>query len=118
MIKVRATTLDSLLAEETVRVDDLGLVWMDTQGHEPYILRGAQSLLASSIPVLIEYWPYGLDRVDGRGLLESIIREHYTHFVDMGEAEDNVSLRSTAEISGLSNTYTGTSYTDLLLLKQ
>lgn len=38
------------------------LVWIDTQGHEPDVFRGAGRLLKSKIPLVTEFWPYGLTR--------------------------------------------------------
>ncbi len=41
---------------------DNTLVWIDTQGHEPDVFRGASKLLRSGIPLVTEFWPYGLTR--------------------------------------------------------
>jgi len=38
------------------------LAWIDTQGHEPDIFKGAKKLLKSRIPLVTEFWPYGLAR--------------------------------------------------------
>jgi FkbM family methyltransferase len=38
------------------------LAWIDTQGHEPDIFRGAKKLIKSDIPMVTEFWPYGLIR--------------------------------------------------------
>jgi FkbM family methyltransferase len=38
------------------------LAWIDTQGHEPDIFRGAKKLIKSEIPLVTEFWPYGLTR--------------------------------------------------------
>jgi FkbM family methyltransferase len=56
-IEVRAARFDSLVETGEIALDQLGLVWLDAQGHEGQILAGARSLLASGVPVMMEYWP-------------------------------------------------------------
>lgn len=58
--RVPARRLDDVLAETPPR--DLALVWMDVQGFEAHVLRGAPTLLSSGVPVVAEIWPYGLRR--------------------------------------------------------
>jgi FkbM family methyltransferase len=53
-VKVDALTLDVLLAEVGLGPDDIGLLWIDVEGHEPNVLRGATTLLASGVPVVME----------------------------------------------------------------
>lgn len=63
VISVPARRLDDLVAElpsEWTR--DIALIWMDVQGHEANVLRGAQRLLSRGLPVVAEFWPYGLAR--------------------------------------------------------
>ena len=51
--------------DETVPAELLGresLVWIDTQGHESHVLRGAKNLFSSGTPFVMEFWPYGLVR--------------------------------------------------------
>jgi FkbM family methyltransferase len=38
------------------------LIWIDTQGHEPHVFAGAHNLLKKRIPMVAEFWPYGLHR--------------------------------------------------------
>lgn len=58
-IKIEAHTLDGLA--ETMGVSP-GLIWIDAQGHEGHILLGAKNILATGIPVVSEFWPYGIAR--------------------------------------------------------
>jgi FkbM family methyltransferase len=63
LIDVSAVRLDDLLATlppEFTR--DMGLVWIDTQGHEAQVLRGGPALFGRGLPVVAEVWPYGLKR--------------------------------------------------------
>jgi len=59
---VPVTTVDAVLHETATTPSDLGMVWIDTQGHEPYVLQGATALHHADVPVVIEFWPYGLRR--------------------------------------------------------
>ncbi|MBV9848808.1 MAG: FkbM family methyltransferase [Armatimonadetes bacterium] len=124
VIHVAARTFDSLVDEGVIPLTELGLVWMDAQGHEGHILKGAQSLLRSPVPVLTEFWPYGLRRAGGLALLEEIIASHYTHFVDTRAAEtgERRDLVPASEVWNLKEKYPEEKYqdmdsTDLLLVK-
>ena len=68
---VAATTLDALETRCETRFDDGTLVWIDTQGHEGHVLAGAQEILARERRpfVVLEFWPYGVDRCGGRDRL-------------------------------------------------
>ena len=67
-IRVRSSTLESI-----IRPDDLRdcLLFMDTQGFEGHILEGSKSLINAGVPIVTEFWPYGLQRAKG---LEKFIR--------------------------------------------
>lgn len=67
-VQVVAETLDNLDAEFQLGIDPATLVWIDTQGHEGHVLKGARGLAASGQLrfVVIEFWPYGLERAGGR----------------------------------------------------
>ena len=58
-IKVRASTLSEF---QSVIEPNRSLLWMDTQGFEGYVLSGAAPLIAKQIPIVTEFWPYGLRR--------------------------------------------------------
>ena len=51
------------------------LIWIDTQGHEAKILSGANNLITSGAPVVMEFWPYALKRSNSFGDLKKIIKE-------------------------------------------
>ncbi len=93
-VHVQVTTLDRLIDEGGVSLERVRLAWIDTQGHEPYVLAGAQRLLASDVPLFIEYWPYGLDQAGGLEALERLLAEHYDVFCEPG----STGLRSIREL--------------------
>jgi FkbM family methyltransferase len=55
-LSIEADTIDALVH------DQVSLMWLDTQGHEAHVLRGAPRLLSAGIPTMLEVWPYGLAR--------------------------------------------------------
>ena len=60
------------------------LIWIDTQGHEPKVLMGAQNLLKSKAPIVIEFWPYELKRKSLWAPMFEIL-EKFDFFVDLSE---------------------------------
>jgi FkbM family methyltransferase len=63
VIEVESRCLDDVLATLPPQfADDLALIWVDTQGHEAHVFRGARSVLSRGVPVVAELWPYGLIR--------------------------------------------------------
>jgi FkbM family methyltransferase len=54
MVRVAAAPLDECIT------DPIDLLWIDTQGHEAHVLRGAQRLISSGVPTVLELWPHGL----------------------------------------------------------
>ena len=54
-VKVPARTFDDEVAAGRIPLDELGLVWLDVQGHEGEVLAGAEGLLASRVPIVMEY---------------------------------------------------------------
>jgi FkbM family methyltransferase len=82
-VEVRAARFDSLVDSGEIDLGTTGLVWMDAQGHEGHILRGAQRLLESPVPVVMEYWPYGLRRAGGLEVLHEALAAHYTHVIEI-----------------------------------
>lgn len=66
---VPMTTLDQLEIDHRLKFDASTLLWIDTQGYEGHVLEGAQRIFqrprGERPIVVLEFWPYGLDRVDG-----------------------------------------------------
>lgn len=72
-VAVSTTTVDSLIDQSEHSVDDLGLVWIDAQGHEAKILGGAERALAAGIAVVCEFAPALLDQNDSLEALTSLL---------------------------------------------
>ncbi len=116
--RVQLRTLDSILAGEGLRAADVGLLWVDVQGYEAQVLGGAHGLLEEGVPMLIEFWPYGLARAGGREALCELIEGHFGVFIDLHAppAPDGVpARRPIAELRTFRPRRTADA-TDLLLL--
>jgi FkbM family methyltransferase len=117
-VSVSCTTFDDLVDRGVIQLSDVGMVWMDTQGHEGHVLRGARSLLASDIPVVIEFWPYALERAGALASLVELITSHYPWIADLGvRVAGRPVLRRGTDVTELYQEYTEHTATDLLLLK-
>ena len=132
VITVERITLDDLLERLGLSADALGLLKIDTNGHEPQVLRGARSVLESDVPVLAEYAPYVVadeyaahvtSRLEERlDAFEKIVTTHYSSFLDMRSLVEEsgtgeLPLRPAATIGDLRLAEGGRRVTDLLLLK-
>lgn len=112
-VVVRARRLDDAV---TSAPEEIGLVWVDAQGHEAHILDGGERLLDAGMPWVIEYWPYGLARQRGLDRLNRALEKRFTHAVDVRRSmrEGRTVLVETAGIDQLAAEL-GNDYTDLIL---
>jgi FkbM family methyltransferase len=119
VIDVASTTLDDLVDAGDLDLSEIGIAWLDVQGHEGHVLAGATSLLESAIPIVLEYWPAGL-RASGRlEPLNDLIEEHFDRCLDLGGPTGAPSLDPlpTAELARLADRRSGPDdHTDLLLV--
>ncbi len=83
IVQVPARTLDDEVANGTIPLADLGLVWLDVQGHEADVLEGAASLLAARVPLVVEYATAMMAAQDRRKL-EELLSQSYDVMVDLG----------------------------------
>jgi FkbM family methyltransferase len=81
-VVVRSDTFDSAVP----KVDKTYLIWMDTQGYEGTILQGARNALASRVPMVVEFWPYGMKRANSYAALRAAVTG-YSQYYDLSERE-------------------------------
>lgn len=86
-ITVPSTTLDHAMQAADFDPAEVGLVWVDVQGHETQVLDGATALLAAGAPWCVEFWPYGLDRAGTLDRFLETVTEHFSHAWDLGTPE-------------------------------
>jgi FkbM family methyltransferase len=117
---VAARTLDSLVDDRQIDLQEIDLVWMDAQGHEGHILAGASQLAAAGIPVVTEYWPYGLRRAGALDRFHALVSERYGMVVDLREPAVALPAERVSELADRYAAAEGADqtvpYTDLLLL--
>ena len=82
-VRVPARTFDDEVAAGRIPLADLGLVWLDVQGHEGEVLAGATGLLESKVPIVLEYSSGMLDSA-ARSYLNETISERFDVIVDLG----------------------------------
>jgi FkbM family methyltransferase len=114
---VRARMLDGLIENGELDLAEVGLVWIDTQGHEARVFQGATRLLASQIPVVVEYWPKGLNRVGDLEKFHGLISKAFERVIVVpptGEPAYELPADGLARIGDLGSDCW--SYTDLVLL--
>jgi FkbM family methyltransferase len=116
VIQVPVHRLDDFLPTVPVAVADVGLLWVDVQGHEHHVLEGAGALLTAGVPVVAEFWPYALARAGtDAAAFVALLRTRFRWFYDL---ESSAPARCpVADADMLLSRYgADTAFTDLLLL--
>jgi FkbM family methyltransferase len=115
-VSVRALPLAQALASVGATVDDIGLLWMDVQGHEPYVLESCPEITAAGVPACLEFWPAGLRLSGGTDKLTRLLRANYTHFVDVKYRPERE--RPIADLNAIESQLPGRSWTELLVYRK
>lgn len=114
-IRVRGHRLDDFLKTLPLKAEEIKLLWLDVQGHETHVLEGADATLGTGAPVVVEFWPYGLARAGvSPERFYDCVSARFRWFYDLAEASPP--RRAVAEIERMFARYTGTRFSDLLLL--
>lgn len=114
--------LDTLARRGLFDPDDVGLLWMDAEGHEGHVLKGARCVTELGVPIVTELSPEKLGRHGGLHDLLEIAGTRYTHFVRLRHLQGRTQLRFDldptdrldTEIEWLSG---GSRHTDVLLIR-
>lgn len=81
-IIVKLTKLDTVIKK--INPKNVFL-WIDVQGYEGFVLDGGRETLRYNPPLVIEFWPYALERSGCFELLkEIIIKANYKNCYDLG----------------------------------
>jgi FkbM family methyltransferase len=114
-ITVPCDTLDNVLSKNVI--SDVGLIWIDAEGHEGHILRGAEKILKAGIPVVAEFCPYTLRDAGGLEDFLCLTKKYFNFFLDLKGDSRESRLMPVVKIDELLTKYTEARFTDLLLLK-
>lgn len=119
VVDVSCRRFDTLVADGVLTLEEIGLIWVDAQGHEPFVLRGATRALEAGVPLVIEYTPAALRASGTLGELEAMVQAHYTTVIDLhllaaGLRSDAV--LDAADMARLRDTG-GREHTDLLIVR-
>tara|TARA_B100000795_G_C22781364_1_gene432459 strand:+ start:213 stop:1121 length:909 start_codon:yes stop_codon:yes gene_type:complete len=116
LISVNANTLDHVLRDY-----DLSecFLFMDTQGHEGHILSGALKLIDASVPIVTEFWPYGLKRSNGLDMFyKALSASKYTTIWDLSFPDKKIKF-SIDELKSIAlNLGEDGAYTDLIFTNE
>ena len=113
-LSVKSKTFDKVIG---ALLPTNSLIWMDTQGYEGHILAGAQGALAGRIPLVIEFWPYGMNRASSyTPLKDALLGFDYEWFYDLSDPSQKHSLTSEALDTIYSRLGQFGKFTDLLIL--
>jgi FkbM family methyltransferase len=100
-IEVSCLTLDTWVDRVGIDLQQLVFVKVDAQGSEMHVLRGAGRVLACTHVA----WQIEVDRtlLANRGFqaadLYGLLRQHFTHFVDLGRNAIGARVRPVAEMA-------------------
>jgi FkbM family methyltransferase len=112
IIEVKSERFDDIITQ----VDSTSqLIWIDTQGYEGFVLEGAADAISQRVPVVIEFWPYGMRRADSYGSVKRAMMNYQVFF----DLSSQVSVPVRISESSIDQLYKSLgeyqSYTDLLL---
>ena len=114
-IQVTVETLDHILINEGIDPKQVGLVWIDTQGHEGHILKSANSLIENRVPFCIEFWPQALTESGCYEQLLNILEDKFEFFIALG-SEQTDALIPISKIRSFAKRFEGTIFhTDILV---
>ena len=113
-IEVQSITIDTIVEADSASANEF-LIWMDVQGYEGWALAGAVQTLAHTPPLVLEFWPYGMQRARSFDALLQALAQ-YRWFVDL--ADPNAERRGINELQALHDEIgEAGDYTDLLVMR-
>ena len=83
VVDIACERFDDVVARGEIELEEVGVLWLDAQGHEPLVLQGAGRALEAGIPLVMEYTPAALEAAGSLAALEAMIQSHYTTVVDL-----------------------------------
>ncbi len=117
-LTVPAVTLDAELERLGLDAREVGLWWIDVQGHEAAVLAGGSTLLAAGVPVVCEFDPEMLRRAGELPALMALVASAYSVAIDLRAPGDLAprDLGLLDELAAGTGRLAAGEHTDLLLL--
>jgi len=115
VISVAVNTLDAVLSNK-----NLGecVLFMDAQGFEGHVLSGAKKLIKNNIPIITEFWPYGLIRSDGlKRFYDVLSSSAYTSMWDLRNPSKKLKF-SINELKKIASELGENGHTDLVFINE
>ena len=109
-------TLDSILNEIDLKST---ILWMDVQGYEWHVLKGASTFLSACVPLILEFSPSELHSFDALDKLITLLSDsEYNTYWDLSFDDPQPSKLAASSLHALSSRLAQNSdFTDLLILR-
>lgn len=108
---VLSQSLDTICGEEPSNNNTI--VWMDVQGFEGFVLKGATRFLMQKVPLVLEFSPHLMDNAGSTDALFECLA-HYQSFVDLANSGN---VRPISELPALRTELgSGGRFTDILVI--
>lgn len=80
--RIQTISLDIFLRDRIEVENTIQYIWMDVQGHEGFVLKGAEGLIQKRrIPLFMEFWPVELHRNQSFALLTEFLSKYYRGYI-------------------------------------
>lgn len=101
VLKCECVTLDQLVERGLFDAERVGLLRVGARAHEGGVLEGGSALLGRGVPLALAWPPGAPDGGPETTRIASLIGEHYTHFVDVGNHADplRIWVQPTAQLA-------------------
>jgi len=86
--RVQFFTLDELARNGTLKLGEIGFIWIDCQGSEGLIFKaGKQFLYEAAVPIYIEFWPYGIRQLNCKAEYFEFISQYSSRILKLVDQE-------------------------------
>ena len=112
-IKVECNTLDSQIKNINPKET---LIWIDTQGYEGLILKGARNTLLTKPPLVIEFWPFGMKKHNSYvHIKNSLINSNYNKFYNLDDSQNELIKLNEKNLDSIYYSLNDKEFVDLLI---
>jgi hypothetical protein len=93
--------VDGALDKLGIRPEQVGLIWIDAEGHEPQVLQGLGRLLERSVPIAFEFAPQRYSPETKRALVDLLTPYYTTMHRLTAEADHRADIAALLTIDGI-----------------